>query len=665
MRKILIPFLLILIFITTLSFKSHNPVNQNTQGLMLAFVTYNDYGNNLYIDNLTLGERREVDLSVSSIENISPGVSYLNSSEINDTITPVVNIVNLGSVILSDTAKVFLKISPSNYFDSVEVYNISPGFFESVTFPEVVLNFNVQYEFLVYTSHVLDANIFNDSLSQSSIIYPGVQRKVLFEEFTSMASISAANNNTGVLVFSQNNPDSLCVVKYHINSPLGIDSLYFEDSVSINSRFDYYNPLSIPMLWADGVIRTGFPYTDTSNLGIPYRQRLNDATPLSINVTEERIAGDSIKATVDINIISPMLEGDYKLRVFAVEKHISYEEPPGSNGETDFYDVFRGAFPDAEGISINPDKGNYQYVFTFQRKSNWIDSMIFTLAFIQNDLTKEVINSDIGRNIILPRTNSPLNFTQENLLLNQNSDTLQAFHAVLFEKVFPPAGWKIKNSDALITFQKYTGANGPTFSGESSMYMNFYSYNTRGQWDTIYTRTFNGVKSYDTLRFDYAYARYDSFHNDSLIVLASTDGGETFPHIIFRKGGDSLATRLQTTSNFIPTFSQWRTYVYPLSTVIEDQFSISNIPIEFELYQNYPNPFNPSTTIKFSIKNNSNVSLIVYDITGREISKLVNGFYTAGSHQVIFNAERLSSGIYFYVLKSGDISISKKMILLK
>ena len=88
-------------------------------------------------------------------------------------------------------------------------------------------------------------------------------------------------------------------------------------------------------------------------------------------------------------------------------------------------------------------------------------------------------------------------------------------------------------------------------------------------------------------------------------------------------------------------------------------------PASFKLFDNYPNPFNPSTTIKYSISEASFTTLIVYDALGNEVSSLVNGTKSAGTFEVIFDATKLSSGIYYYTLQSGSITETKKMILTK
>jgi hypothetical protein len=89
------------------------------------------------------------------------------------------------------------------------------------------------------------------------------------------------------------------------------------------------------------------------------------------------------------------------------------------------------------------------------------------------------------------------------------------------------------------------------------------------------------------------------------------------------------------------------------------------IPKEYSISQNYPNPFNPSTVINFQITQRGHVSLKVFNILGKEIAALVNEEKPAGSYSVNFNASSIPSGVYFYQIKSGSYSATKKMILMK
>jgi len=102
---------------------------------------------------------------------------------------------------------------------------------------------------------------------------------------------------------------------------------------------------------------------------------------------------------------------------------------------------------------------------------------------------------------------------------------------------------------------------------------------------------------------------------------------------------------------------------YGLVGVEEDENEF--LPVAFNLSQNYPNPFNPATTITYQIPEREFVTIKVYDILGREVATLVNEEKPAGSYEIQFNASGLTSGIYFYQLKAGSYSETKKMILLK
>ena len=91
----------------------------------------------------------------------------------------------------------------------------------------------------------------------------------------------------------------------------------------------------------------------------------------------------------------------------------------------------------------------------------------------------------------------------------------------------------------------------------------------------------------------------------------------------------------------------------------------SNIPKEFKLSQNIPNPFNPVTKINFALPKQGFVTLKIYDITGREIKTLVNEVKQAGYYTVDFNGSSLASGVYFYMIKSGDFVMTKRMVMVK
>jgi hypothetical protein len=89
------------------------------------------------------------------------------------------------------------------------------------------------------------------------------------------------------------------------------------------------------------------------------------------------------------------------------------------------------------------------------------------------------------------------------------------------------------------------------------------------------------------------------------------------------------------------------------------------IPSSYSLGQNYPNPFNPTTNIKIQIPKGEYAKLVLYDVSGREAAILIDEYLNAGEYKIDFNASGLSSGVYYYELRSGDFKEVKKMILIK
>jgi len=102
-----------------------------------------------------------------------------------------------------------------------------------------------------------------------------------------------------------------------------------------------------------------------------------------------------------------------------------------------------------------------------------------------------------------------------------------------------------------------------------------------------------------------------------------------------------------------------------INTVTSVNEDNSVVPTQFSLLQNYPNPFNPVTTIRFDIPVSQRVEIVVYDILGRKVKELYNDVAPVGTISIDFKADDLASGMYVYQLKTKEISISKKMILLK
>lgn len=119
---------------------------------------------------------------------------------------------------------------------------------------------------------------------------------------------------------------------------------------------------------------------------------------------------------------------------------------------------------------------------------------------------------------------------------------------------------------------------------------------------------------------------------------------------------------LSISSNGTPLWNDsFEFIVHPIGVLRENRLT----PDNYSLSQNHPNPFNPLTSINFSVPRYEDVTLIIYDLLGKEIIRLVDGELPAGTHKTVWDAFNYPSGLYFYRLRAGDFAQTKKMMLLK
>jgi hypothetical protein len=272
---------------------------------------------------------------------------------------------------------------------------------------------------------------------------------------------------------------------------------------------------------------------------------------------------------------------------------------------------------------------------------------------------------------------------------SSNAPPLQPLCEQFTSTTFPPTGWTI--TGGTFWLRSALSAFG---QGVGSAYFNMWTAPT-GDNEDLKTLTFlpttNGG---GILVVDMAYSPYPTnppFAQDSLIIMASTNGGTTYARVA-SLGPLQLQTVPSGSSQYVPAPGDWvkRSYVLPVGTnkvdfygksqfgndlyidstcVNDNMVGISHngtgVPKIYSLSQNYPNPFNPSTQISFGLPKSGNVKLVVYDILGREVKTLVNDFRNAGTYNISFDASSLASGIYFYSIKANDFTQTKKMLLVK
>jgi len=274
---------------------------------------------------------------------------------------------------------------------------------------------------------------------------------------------------------------------------------------------------------------------------------------------------------------------------------------------------------------------------------------------------------------------------KETLMNTNATGSLTAFAAVgnLHVGVFlatgalvsPDAGqtWTVKNPSVALTNVVSSKGNIYGISNGAGVY----KFDTGTQsWISVSTglpgaASFQFAKQllvYGDALFYYAVGFLDS----KPAIYSSVDGGNTWTQI----SNDGLSTVSGSGSNSVlaATSSNLFFYDFKSSTSVASVYKLANpvseveestVPHEFQLAQNFPNPFNPTTTIRYSVSGNSMVTLAVYNVLGRKVQTLVNEVQQSGRYEVSFDATKLSSGVYFYTLKAGNLVQTKRMLLLK
>jgi len=265
----------------------------------------------------------------------------------------------------------------------------------------------------------------------------------------------------------------------------------------------------------------------------------------------------------------------------------------------------------------------------------------------------------------------------------QNSGTDESLQSVYF--IDENNGWTVGDGGLIV---KYTEENQwQVQSTITDLPLNkvFFSDEYHG-WiaggyfdeDNVYLRLFKTEDGGDSWEMsNFVYQINDIFFEDNLhgwvvgndtsyngTILETEDGGNTWNVIVeglsaplnaihfkdgygWAVGGNGLILR------------------YNGLTWIEDKLIPHKVPYKYELSQNYPNPFNPTTVISWQLAVGSNVELSVYNLLGQKIQTLFNKPIPAGYHEVEFNAQNLSSGVYLYRIEAGEWQDVKKMLLVK
>jgi len=152
-----------------------------------------------------------------------------------------------------------------------------------------------------------------------------------------------------------------------------------------------------------------------------------------------------------------------------------------------------------------------------------------------------------------------------------------------------------------------------------------------------------------------------SFDNED-IFFNWFNTGLSYPSYVFIDHTMTVQHMINNADFSVTLANQW---IEEMLGNLDVKYDEVKLPAVFSLHGNYPNPFNASTTIQYELKENSAITLSIFNIHGKEIDMIVNDYQQAGEHSITWNGQYVPSGIYFIRLSSGEIVQTRKAVLLK
>lgn len=219
-----------------------------------------------------------------------------------------------------------------------------------------------------------------------------VSKIVLLEDFANVSCDPCVVSNIIIhnLISSTFGPAKLIAIKYPTNFPAPNDLFYLANKDHSNARIQYYNVFSAPTTRIDGLLRP--PSLDSNAIKQRIEERLALTPPFNILV-EANAVGTTYKIKVTVQTIEPsgIDFPNLVLHTVITETDIAFPSPPGSNGETKFYDVMRTMLPNSSGEAISNlnQPGTYNFEWEVDISPKW-NGQLNVVAFIQDHSTKEV-----------------------------------------------------------------------------------------------------------------------------------------------------------------------------------------------------------------------------------------------------------------------------------
>lgn len=236
---------------------------------------------------------------------------------------------------------------------------------------------------IIYLIPVLVAMFVTSNSFAQAKKYP------LFEHFTQASCGPCADQNPFFQAVYYANESNMHHVAYHTSWP-GIDEMYDFSAAESDAMVDYYGVLGVPDMYQNG-IGIGGPAGVTQEI---VNNLISESSPIRILVSETTV-GSTRNVHIEVQTLGTIPAGTYKLKAAVVEHLVDYFSAPGTNGETEFPNVFRESITGTSGVTYTPAAlgSSVSFDYSYTLDPVYVDAQIYALAWVQNTSSKEVLNS--------------------------------------------------------------------------------------------------------------------------------------------------------------------------------------------------------------------------------------------------------------------------------
>jgi hypothetical protein len=363
-----------------------------------AFITSNVPEAQIWLDNVDTGllTPDTIETTIGSHTVTLKKTDYLNTSLPITIIEDSTLSINIALTETNQAGKVFVNSNADGaqiFLDQVNTGKVTPD-----TIFAAPGQHEIELKRAFYVSSTQQVELFIDSLVTLDVFLQEIppSNVVLIEDFANVSCVPCVTSNKIIenLTNVTYGHSKLLAIKYPTNFPSPNDPFYLANPTACNSRIGFYNVLFAPTTVVDGIEKP--ISSDSLSVMAAVDMRLTKPLQFRMDVTDE-IVGSEYYATVTIKVLNGagIDFSNTVLQTVVTQTDIEFSTPPGSNGETKFYDVMRVMLPSNAGQSLSGISQTEEVVFQTQTTLNpsWVVENLHTIAFIQNITSKEVYQS--------------------------------------------------------------------------------------------------------------------------------------------------------------------------------------------------------------------------------------------------------------------------------